>query len=268
MWHWDFLDSGGCYQTITILDVSLRDITAITFSSSWAWLHWLSRRRSYFTTDGQSVCLGVGHPFGAYDQILLFPLFCRKIALFFVLERPLWREDGSIICSAICQWLESRRTHNHTLLCHLRLLGSLSVASYDSQGLRWKDSYPPPHGDVCLIMNVNTMVMYFRPSEWFLQSDLLYRAQTAVYENKPIFISVSENQNKCCIVPWLFFHFALTFVPISMLIYNHIKEFHKEKTCGYLPWNLQHVTEIDIEATGRFSQSTISLKSGVVMCMS
>jgi hypothetical protein len=50
------------------------------------------------------------------------------------LGRSLWREDGSGICSAICQWLESRRTHNHTLLSHLRLLGSLSVASYDSQG--------------------------------------------------------------------------------------------------------------------------------------
>jgi hypothetical protein len=32
-------------------------------------------------------------------------------------------------------------------LSHLRLLGSLSVASYDSQGLRWKYSYPPPHGE-------------------------------------------------------------------------------------------------------------------------
>jgi hypothetical protein len=50
------------------------------------------------------------------------------------LGRPLWGEDGSVICSAICQWSESRRTHNHTLLSHLRLLGSISAASYDSQG--------------------------------------------------------------------------------------------------------------------------------------
>jgi hypothetical protein len=42
-------------------------------------------------------------------------------------------EDGSVICSAICQWSDSRRTHNHTLLSHLRLLGSLCVASYDSR---------------------------------------------------------------------------------------------------------------------------------------
>jgi hypothetical protein len=65
--------------------------------------------------------------------ILNFPFFCRKIALLIVLGRPLWREDGSVICSAICQWSESRRTHNRTLLSHLRLLGSLSVASYDSR---------------------------------------------------------------------------------------------------------------------------------------
>jgi hypothetical protein len=90
------------------------------------------------------VWLGVGHPFGTQDQTFLFLFFCRKIVLLFVLGLPLWREDGSVLCSAICQWSESRRTHNRTLLSHLRLLGSLSVASYDSQGLRWKYSYPPP----------------------------------------------------------------------------------------------------------------------------
>jgi hypothetical protein len=34
--------------------------------------------------------------------------------------RPLWREDGSAICSVITQWSDSRRTPNHTLLSHLR----------------------------------------------------------------------------------------------------------------------------------------------------
>jgi hypothetical protein len=52
--------------------------------------------------------------------------WCR--APLWSLGRPLWRDYGSVICSAICQWSESRRTHNHTLLSHLRLLGSLSVA--------------------------------------------------------------------------------------------------------------------------------------------
>jgi uncharacterized iron-regulated membrane protein len=75
--------------------------------------------------------LVLGTPFGPHYQIVLFPFFCLKIALFFVLGHLLWWEDGSVICSAICQWSESRRNHNHTLLTHLRLPGSLSVASYD-----------------------------------------------------------------------------------------------------------------------------------------
>jgi hypothetical protein len=98
-------------------------------------------------TVSRPIRLGVRHPFGTRDQIFLFPFFCRTTPLFFVLRCPLWREDGSVICRAICQWSESRRTHNHTLLSHLRLLGSLSVASYDSEGFRWKYSNPPPHGE-------------------------------------------------------------------------------------------------------------------------
>jgi hypothetical protein len=70
-----------------------------------------SRSRNYFTTVSQSVsqsvCLGVGHPFGAHDQMLLFPLCCRKIALLFLLGHPLSREDWSVICSAISTcWLK------------------------------------------------------------------------------------------------------------------------------------------------------------------
>jgi hypothetical protein len=49
---------------------------------------------------------------------------CRNVAVWNVrscLERPLWWEDGSAICSVITQWSESPRTGNHTLLSHLRL---------------------------------------------------------------------------------------------------------------------------------------------------
>jgi hypothetical protein len=62
--------------------------------------------------------LGIGYLYGAHNQIFLFPFFCRTIVLLFVLGRPLWREDGSVICSVICQWSEPRRTHNHILLSH------------------------------------------------------------------------------------------------------------------------------------------------------
>jgi hypothetical protein len=67
--------------------------------------------------------LGVRHAFGAHDQIFLFFLLLPNNCFILHLMRcPLWREDESVICSAICQWSESWRTR------------SISVASYDSQG--------------------------------------------------------------------------------------------------------------------------------------
>jgi hypothetical protein len=53
---------------------------------------------------------------------------------------------GRFCSFVVCQWSESWRTHKHIILSQLRLLNSLFVASYDSQGLRWKYSNPPPHG--------------------------------------------------------------------------------------------------------------------------
>jgi hypothetical protein len=52
-----------------------------------------------------------------------------------------------LFCNLQCnRWLvRSLRTNNHTLPSHLRLC-SLFIASYDSQGLRWRYSNPPPHG--------------------------------------------------------------------------------------------------------------------------
>jgi hypothetical protein len=80
------------------------------------------RSRSYFTTDSQSVCLGIEHPCEICDQILLpVGMLLSEICGLVSVGRPLWREDGSAICSVITQWSESLRTRNHTLLCHLRL---------------------------------------------------------------------------------------------------------------------------------------------------
>jgi hypothetical protein len=100
---------------------------------SWVEMQW--------QTISRPIRLGIGHPFGAHDQIFSLLFFFRAITLLLVLGRPLWREDGAVICSAICQWSESRRTQNYTLLSHLRLLGSVSIAPYDSQGLRWKSLF-------------------------------------------------------------------------------------------------------------------------------
>jgi hypothetical protein len=81
-----------------------------------------SRSRSYFTTDSQSVCLGIEYPCGTCDQILfpvgmLLPEICGLVSV----GCPLSREDGFAICSVITQWFESLRTRNHILLSHLKL---------------------------------------------------------------------------------------------------------------------------------------------------
>jgi hypothetical protein len=104
--------------------------------------------------DQRSVSLSLlasGTPLGPMTRFFFFPFSCQTIAFLFVLRRLLWREDGFVICSTICQWSESQRTHNHTLLSYLRLLGSLSIASYDSQGLWWKYSNPPPHREALAV---------------------------------------------------------------------------------------------------------------------
>jgi hypothetical protein len=55
------------------------------------------------------------------DQILLpVGMLLSEICGLVSVRSPLWREDGSAICSVITQWSESCRTHNHTLLSHLR----------------------------------------------------------------------------------------------------------------------------------------------------
>jgi hypothetical protein len=74
-------------------------------------------------TVSQSVCLGIEHPCGTCDQILLpVGMLLSEICALVSVWRPLWRVDGSVMCSVIIQWSESRRTRNHTFLSHLRLL--------------------------------------------------------------------------------------------------------------------------------------------------
>jgi hypothetical protein len=112
------------------------------------------KSQSYFTTDGQSVGLGVEPTLGPVTRYYFLP----EIYCLVSMGRPLWREDGSAICGVITQWSKSHRTRNHTLLSHLRLptlevqvpvfisprnrvtqlylrtLVSLYVASYKAQG--------------------------------------------------------------------------------------------------------------------------------------
>jgi hypothetical protein len=102
-------------------------------------------RWGYFTTDSKSVCLGIEHPCGTCDQILLpvWMLLSESCDLVSV-GRPLWREVGSAICNVNTQWSESRITRNHTLLCHLRL-------SQPEGQVRW--------GEVTLRLTVSQYVL-------------------------------------------------------------------------------------------------------------
>jgi hypothetical protein len=72
-------------------------------------------------TVSQSVCLGIEHPCGTCDHILLpVGILLFEICSLVSVGCPLWRDNGSAICSLITQWSESRRTRNLTLLSHLR----------------------------------------------------------------------------------------------------------------------------------------------------
>jgi hypothetical protein len=59
-------------------------------------------------------------------------------------------------------------TSNHILPSHPRL-SFLSVASYDSQGLRWKYSNPPPHG----VYEEKIVKAYIRPFLTWAKSQYL-----------------------------------------------------------------------------------------------
>jgi hypothetical protein len=123
-------------------------------------------RSSYFAPDGQSASM-------SWCRASDFNFLCLTITFFLLhVGHPLWREEGSAVCSAITQWSELGRTRNHTLLSRLRLpqLEGSGSRSYTQQelgvpvilpgtgfplrhllrlaGLRWRYSNPPPHGTV------------------------------------------------------------------------------------------------------------------------
>jgi hypothetical protein len=94
-------------------------------------------------TVSQPVRLGIGPPFATLDQILSCSSFSSNN--YFILRSKAPSLTRKRVCSLQCNHsLVRSLTPNHTLRPHLRLC-SLFVASYDSQGLRWKYSNPPPH---------------------------------------------------------------------------------------------------------------------------
>jgi hypothetical protein len=95
-------------------------------------------------TVSQPVRLGSWPPFGTLDQMLSCSSF--QSDNYCILRSKAPSLTRKRVCSLQCNHsLVRSLTSNHILPPHLRLC-SLFVASYDSQGLRWKYSNPPPHG--------------------------------------------------------------------------------------------------------------------------
>jgi hypothetical protein len=83
------------------------------------WLTACHRRQCNQWLVSQSVLMS-GLPLGPMNRFFLFFSLVWQL-LDIVVGPPLWREDGSVICSDITHWLESCKNNNHTVLSHLRL---------------------------------------------------------------------------------------------------------------------------------------------------
>jgi hypothetical protein len=83
------------------------------FNTPWL-ISWKSEMILCRRSAGQSVLVS-GIPLGSMT-FFLFPfsfLLSDNFSVLHLMGRPLRREDGSVICSAVYQWSGSRRTHNH-----------------------------------------------------------------------------------------------------------------------------------------------------------
>jgi hypothetical protein len=124
--------------------------------------HFVELSWAYLTADSQSTSSSwYRAPFWGPWPDFIRILYLVTIALLFFLVPSLTTER---VCNLRCnRWLvKSLRTNNHILLSHLRL-GSIFVASYDSQGLRWRYSNPPPHGEEWDLYNISYIGIQFVP---------------------------------------------------------------------------------------------------------
>jgi hypothetical protein len=119
----------------THLGSMTRFITFVQLRVCWYGAQWLTRGKKshevevelkfiyYRRSVGQSVLVSGSHP----ESMIRFLFYVWQLWVFYV-ERPLWQEDESVICSYDSLWAlpeqslwGSHRIHDHSLLSHLRL---------------------------------------------------------------------------------------------------------------------------------------------------
>jgi hypothetical protein len=122
------------FWTTSIWRISMKNFSLLSNCSllSFNWVLSLILR----PTVSRSVRLGIKHPSGAYDQILIT---VRQLRIYWRGALYLWREDGFVDYN--CCWPSPALSFSYpspvglaTIFYCLRFETSLFVASYDSQG--------------------------------------------------------------------------------------------------------------------------------------
>jgi hypothetical protein len=181
-------------------------------------------------TVSRPVSLGIGPPFGTLDQILSrSSSFDWQLRRFDINASSLTRKR---VCNLLynCFWALPEQPHlsrspteltaisycliwdsfnlegqvpvfisprNRVAQLYPRALCSLSVASYDSRGLRWKYSNPPPHGFphdekytftycnnlyIKSLAHKNHSAYFLTPGDWIVHKHYIHSAHTWDYE--------------------------------------------------------------------------------------
>jgi hypothetical protein len=130
------------YESVTSSTATALNDDCLTNESFWVWVWiWVL----YY--DRRSVCLGIQHPFAAYDQIFITVRqlrVCWRGALSLTRRRVYRLQLLLALASAVIVGSESRATSDHILLSQIRNFHFRRLLRL--AGIRWRYSTPPPHG--------------------------------------------------------------------------------------------------------------------------